>query len=152
MVKLPPDFKEFLTLLNFHKVDYLLVGGYAVCLHGYPRYTSDMDIWVAVEEANASKIVNALKDFGFAGPHLSTELFLQATRMTQLGREPVKIEILNRISGVQFSDAQPRACLLQVDGVCIPVISLADLRLNKAASGRSKDLADLDNLPLADNL
>ena len=92
-------------------------------------------------------MVSTLKAFGFDLPELSAELFLSLTRMTRLGREPVKIEILNSISGVQFSEATENAIHVVVDGITIPVISLADLRKNKLASGRSKDLADLDNLP-----
>jgi len=147
MVKLPQDFKDFLKLLNSHGVDYLLVGGYAVCFHGYPRYTGDMDIWIAVGETNAARMVEALREFGFDLPGLSKELFLQETRMTQLGREPVKIEILNRISGVDFAQARQRCATYQVDGLSIPVIGISDLRANKLASARPKDLADLDNLP-----
>lgn len=147
MVKLPQDFKDFLKLLNSHSVDYLLVGGYAVCFHGYPRYTGDMDIWIAVEDANAAKMVKALREFGFDTPGLSKDLFLQETRMTQLGREPVKIEILNRISGVAFAEARQRCVTYQMGDLSIPVIGLSDLRANKLASARPKDLADLDNLP-----
>ena len=147
MEKLPQDFREFLNLLNSLQVDYILVGGYAVAYHGYPRYTGDIDIWVAVFEENAKRIVAALKEFGFDLPELSEELFLDEHRMTRLGREPVKIEILNHISGVDFSGAKERAELADFDGLKVPVISLSDLRVNKRASGRSKDLADLDNLP-----
>lgn len=147
MENLHPDFKEFLALLNKHKVDYLLVGGYAVSLHGYPRYTGDIDIWIAVAEENADKIVSALKEFGFDLPDLDKQMFLDDDRMTRMGREPVKIEILNQISGVEFADAQQRALQKEIGGVMVPVISLMDLRINKQASGRLKDLADLENLP-----
>ncbi len=147
MEKLPQDFREFLNLLNSLQVDYILVGGYAVAFHGYPRYTGDIDIWVAVNEENAIRIVAALKQFGFDLPELSEELFLDESRMTRLGREPVKIEILNRISGVDFAGAKSRAELVDFEGLLVPVISLADLRVNKKASARPKDLADLDNLP-----
>ena len=147
MEKLPRDFRDFLSLLNSHCVEYLLVGGYAVAIHGYTRYTGDIDIWIAVSDENAERVVATLKAFRFDLPELSAEFFLNPTRMTRLGREPVKIEILNSISGVQFSEATENAIHVVVDGITIPVISLADLRKNKLASGRSKDLADLDNLP-----
>ena len=147
MENLHPDFKEFLKLLNSHQVDYLLVGGYAVSIHGYPRYTGDIDFWVALSDENAQKIVNVLKEFGFDLPNLSTELFLDKSRMTRLGREPVKIEILNSVSGLDFLPCQERAISIDIDGISIPVISLNDLRQNKLASGRAKDLADLENLP-----
>ena len=152
MENLHPDFKEFLKLLNSHQVDYLLVGGYAVSIHGYPRYTGDIDFWVAISEENALKLVGVLKEFGFDVPNLSTELFLDRSRMTRLGREPVKIEILNSVSGLDFEPAQKRAITIDIDGISVPVISLADLRQNKLASGRPKDLADSDNLPPNTNL
>jgi predicted nucleotidyltransferase len=137
--------------LNSHQVDYLLVGDYAVSIHGYPRYTGDIDFWVDISEENAQKLVNVLKEFGFDLPNLSTEIFLDKSRMTRLGREPVKIEILNSVSGLDFKPAQLRAITVDIDGITIPVISLSDLRQNKLASGRAKDLADLENLPLAEN-
>ena len=98
MEKLPHDFKEFLNLLNSHGVEYLLVGGYAVNFYGYPRYTGDIDFFIATNEQNAKNLVQALKEFGFDVPELSIDLFLDASRMTRFGREPVKIEILNSIS------------------------------------------------------
>lgn len=88
-----------------------------------------------------------LEGFGFAVPGLSKELFLDESRMTRLGREPVKIKILNSISGLDFKPTQQRAITVNLDGITIPVISLVDLRINKLASGRAKDLADLENLP-----
>ena len=151
MENLHPDFKEFLKLLNSHQVDYLLVGGYAVSIHGYPRYTGNIDFWVAVSEGNANKLVSVLKEFGFNVPNLSTELFMDTSRMTRLGREPVKIEILNSVSGLDFAPSKERAITIDIDGITIPVICLADLRQNKLASGRAKDLADLENLPPATN-
>ena len=147
MEKLHPDFKDFLNLLNKHKVNYLLVGGYAVALHGYPRYTGDINFWIAQTERNAERLVAVFKEFGFDTPNLSTTLFLESNRMTRIGREPVKIEILNSISGVQFNEAYASKELVKVDDILIPLISLRDLRKNKLASGRNKDLADLDNLP-----
>ena len=147
MEKLPHDFKEFLKLLNTHGVEYLLVGGYAVNFYGYPRYTGDIDFFVATHEKNAEKLVQALKEFGFDVPELSVDLFLDASRMTRFGREPVKIEILNSISGIEFEEAYSNHKLVNIDGIEIPLISLADLRKNKSASGRYKDLDDLENLP-----
>jgi hypothetical protein len=147
MEKLPRDFKEFLSLLQSHNVDYLLVGGFAVAFHGYPRFTGDIDVWVAVSPENADRLVAALKEFGFNVAGLSPALFLDAKRMTRLGKEPMKIEILNSVSGLDFASAKARAVHAEIDGVPVPVISLPDLRANKLASARPKDLADLDNLP-----
>ena len=77
VIELPPDFKEFLRLLNFHRVDYLIIGGFAVGFHGYPRSTSDIDVWVSKSPDNAERIVAAIREFGFATPNLTPELFLQ---------------------------------------------------------------------------
>ena len=147
MEKLPQDFKEFLLLLNEHEVEYLLVGGYAVALHGYPRYTGDIDFWVNISEVNAKKLVAVIKEFGFNLPELSTDMFLDPIRMTRMGREPVKIEILNSISGLSYDEGKSGALTIEIDGVKVPVIGLKELRKNKRASGRAKDLADLENLP-----
>ncbi len=96
MINLPPDFKEFLQLLKEKQVEYLVVGGYAVAFHGFPRPTGDIDIWIAVSPNNAALMVEVMTEFGFGGPHLNSELFLDATNMVRLGVPPVKIEILNR--------------------------------------------------------
>ncbi|MEM9079240.1 MAG: hypothetical protein AAGC74_00945 [Verrucomicrobiota bacterium] len=150
-LNLPHDFSEFLKSLNSHQVDYLLVGGYAVAYHGYPRYTGDIDIWIAVNPTNASRTTSALKDFGFDVPELSDEQFLEPNRMTRMGREPIKIEILTSISGLTFEEARPNAIIHEHNGISIPIIALAELRKNKAASARHKDLDDLENLPTESN-
>lgn len=147
MIHLPPDFKEFLRLLNAHKVEYLLIGGYAVNYHGYPRATADMDIWVAVHPANADRIVSALKEFGFDLPDLSPELFLHQWQIIRLGRPPVRIEIATTISGVDFAECYTKRVEDTLDGVPVNLIDLYHLKLNKKASGRHQDLADLENLP-----
>ena len=144
---LPPDFKEFLRLLNAHKVEYLLIGGYAVGYHGYPRATAGMDIWVAVHPANADRIVAALKEFGFDLPDLSPELFLREWQIIRLGVPPIRIEIATTISGVDFGECYGERVEDTVDGVSVNLIDLNHLKLNKRASGRHQDLADLEHLP-----
>ena len=104
MTRLPPDFKEFLKLLNDHDVEYLLIGGYAVGYHGYPRATANMDIWIAMTPVNADRIVKVLKEFGFDLPELSIDLFLKEWQIIRLGVPPVRIEIATMISGVNFSE------------------------------------------------
>lgn len=141
------DFKEFLQCLNEHGVEYLLIGGHAVAHHGYPRATGDMDVWVAVSEPNAERIVKALAAFGFDVPDLSPRLFLQKDRIIRMGVEPNRIEIQTGISGVQFSEAYTRRQIADIDGLRVNLIALEDLKTNKKASGRYKDLADLENLP-----
>lgn len=145
--ELPKDFKEFLSLLRVHGVEYLLIGAYAVGYHGYPRATKDLDIWVAVEAENANKLVTCLKDFGFNTPGLSAELFLKEKSIVRMGLEPNRIEILTSISGVNFPDCYPERVSATLDGIEVNFIALEHLKVNKRASGRLKDLADLDHLP-----
>ena len=146
-IEFPIDFSEFLKLLNAHRVEFLLIGGLAVSHHGYPRSTSDMDVWVSRNRANAERLVNCLREFGFGTPELTPELFEDPNRIVRMGQAPVRIEILTQISGVEFEKCFRRADSLDVDGNIIRVISLQDLRTNKRASGRPKDLDDLENLP-----
>jgi hypothetical protein len=146
-IHLPHDFKEFLRLLNAHKVEYLLIGGYAVGYFGYPRATADMDIWVAMHPVNAEKIVVVLKEFGFNLPDLSPELFLKEWQIIRLGIPPVRIEISTTISGVDFNECYTERIEGELDGEQVNLISLNHLKINKKASGRHQDLADLENLP-----
>ena len=145
-IHLPSDFKEFLRLLNAHRVEYLLIGGYAVNYHGYPRATADMDIWIAVYPANADRVVAALKEFGFDLPELSRELFLQPWQIIRLGVPPLRIEIATTISGVEFAECYATRVQDMLDGVAVNLIDLEHLRVNKKASGRYQDLADLEHL------
>lgn len=147
MIRLPIEFKEFLKLLSEFQVDYLVVGGYAVAYHGYPRATGDMDIWIAMSPENAEKVMSALRAFGFGETGASSELFIQPDQVTRMGVPPLRIEILTTVSGLDFSDAFSRRIVDQIDGTPISLVSLEDLRRNKRAAGRKKDLADLDNLP-----
>lgn len=144
---LTKDFKEFLQLLNAHGVDYLLIGGHAVAFYGYPRATSDMDIWVAVNDDNATKISHVLTEFGFDVSTVSKDLFLQPDQIVRMGVAPNRIEIQTGIDGIVFSACYPRRITTQIDGVNVSLISLGDLKKNKHSSGRYKDLADLENLP-----
>jgi hypothetical protein len=144
---LTDDFKEFLRLLNASRVEYLLVGGYAVGLHGYPRSTADLDIWIQTTPDNAARLVAAVDAFGFNLPELQPALFLDPRRIVRFGVPPFRIEIMTSIDGVQFDACRSRAVNFDLGGVIVPVISLADLKVNKRAAGRYKDLADLENLP-----
>jgi predicted nucleotidyltransferase len=146
-MRLPDDFKEFLRLLSSHEVEYLLIGGYAVGQYGYPRATADMDIWVAISPENARRVVAALEAFGFSPGSVSADLFLAENRVVTLGVPPFRLELLTTISGVTFADCFARRIRAAIDGVDVSLISLADLKANKAASGRLKDLDDLQHLP-----
>jgi hypothetical protein len=141
------DFKEFLKSLNSNSVEYLLIGGYAVGIHGHIRATGDLDIWVGVNPQNAARIDRALRQFGFVTPALSPDLFLAPNNVVRMGLPPVRIEILTSISGVEFESCYAEKEVIRIEEILVPVISLARLRQNKAASGRAKDLADLESLP-----
>lgn len=146
-MQLPPDFKEFLKLLNDHSVHYLLIGGYAVGYHGYPRATEDLDIWIAVHPDNARKLVSVLKDFGLDDPIVTPELFLQKPKIIRMGFPPIRLEIATSISGVEFDECYQARVVDMLDGVKANLINLEHLKQNKKASGRAKDIADLENLP-----
>ena len=146
MIRLPADFRDFLKLLNSSHVDYLLVGGYAVCYHGHYRNTGDIDLWIAVNSENANRMVRVLKEFGFDTPEISESLFLQKGRMIRMGTEPTRIEILTEISGCDFADAYSRLIEGVIDGIPVKIISLPDLIHNKLKSGRLKDLDDASKL------
>lgn len=145
-IHLPPDFKEFLQLLNSHQVKYLLIGGYAVGYYGYPRATADMDIWVAIEPENAAKVVKVLQVFGFGVEAVTPDLFLKEEQIIRMGLPPMRIEILTSISGVSFEDCYAGRQIDILDGIEVNLISLDHLKVNKKASGRYKDLNDLENL------
>jgi hypothetical protein len=145
--RLPPDFKEFLRLLNAREVEYLLVGGYAVGYHGYPRATVDLDVWIAIAPANAEKVVAVLEEFGFRSPELTAELFLEEKRIVRMGVPPLRIEVTTGIDGVSFDECYAERIAAAVDGVPVTLISLRHLKINKQASGRAKDINDLENLP-----
>ncbi len=144
---LPPDFRDFLKLLNSHGVEYLLVGGYAVGYYGYPRATADMDIWIARTPQNAEKLVAVLREFGFNPPELTPDLFLKENRVIRMGVPPFRIEIVTSASGVTFEECYAARTLAVIDDVPVNIISLLHLKENKRATGRHKDLDDLEHLP-----
>lgn len=136
---LPPDFSEFLRLLNAHGVDYLIVGGYAVGFHGHPRATADIDIWVPMRADTAQRLTTVVRAFGFDVPQLSEAVFLKPSQVIRLGEPPLRIEILTTIDGVQFDDCFARAPRTTLGGVDVRMIGLDDLKANKRASGRSAE-------------
>jgi hypothetical protein len=136
-----------LRLLKERQIEYLLIGGYAVGYYGYPRATADMDIWVAINSQNADKLVAAFKDFGFDVPELSSGLFLKPDQIIRMGVPPIRLEIVTTISGVSFDECYPDRVVDILDGIQVNLISLQHLKINKKASGRFKDLNDLENLP-----
>jgi predicted nucleotidyltransferase len=148
-ITLFPDFKEFIELLNSEGVRYLMLGGYAVNLYGHHRSTQDIDLWISADQANAERMVRVYRRFGYTSPRLDATWFTEPGRVNVIGRAPVRIDLLTGPSGVDFEACYPRRVVIKLDGIDVDVISLADLRVNKSASGRPKDLLDLKSLPEA---
>lgn len=140
------DFREFVELLDSGGVEYLVVGGYALAAHGHPRYTGDLDIWIRSTPENADRLLHALSSFGFGGLGLKREDFLQPGAVVQLGYPPSRIDLLTGLSGVDFDACYPKRVEMTIAGVRLPIIGLEEFRANKRASGRAKDLADLESL------
>jgi len=145
-IRLPPDFKEFLKLLKEYDVRYLLIGAYAVNYHGYIRATGDMDVWIAIHPDNAQKIIAALHAFGIEDPNLNPDVFLQEKKILRMGFPPVRLEITTSISGVEFDECYQSRIVDELDGIEVDLIDLENLKKNKKASGRPKDLVDLKKL------
>jgi hypothetical protein len=139
------DFREFIGLLNSHRVKFLIVGGYAVTFHGNPRFTADLDVWVATDPGNAARVEQVLKDFGF-GKLFKAVDFAKAGYAIQLGRRPYRIDILTSIEAVDFAAAYKRRKILKADGLELPFIGLNELLVNKRATGRRHDLDDAEKL------
>lgn len=146
-LELPQDFKEFFELLNSERVEYLLVGGFAVGLHGYMRATANIDAWVNPTLENATRVVRALRRFGFSAGSLTEDAFASPQKVFQIGVPPIRIDVLTSVSGLVFDEAYKNRESADLNGVAVQLLSLEDLKTNKRASGRNKDLADLDNLP-----
>ena len=140
------DFKEFIQSLNDNGVRYLVVGGYAVALHGHPRYTKDIDIWIDLSDVNAANMVKAIDQFGFGSLGLTAEDFLVPDQIIQLGYAPNRIDILTTVPGVDFAQCFDSRVRVEIDDITANFIDLDNLKKNKKASGRLQDLADLENL------
>jgi hypothetical protein len=140
------DFIDFIELLNLNEVEYMVVGAHALAFHGRPRHTGDLDIWIKPSFDNADKMVKVLEDFGFGSLGLTKEDFLRDNYVTQLGYPPLRIDILNAISGVNFDDAYKGRILGQNGELAISFINISDFIANKKASGRAKDIGDINAL------
>ncbi len=145
-INLENDFVDFVKLCNQHNVKYLVIGGYAVSVHGYPRSTKDLDICIELSEQNAEKMVDVIADFGFASLELVKEDFLKANLIIQLGHEPVRIDILNDLDGVAFEEAWINRKMVNYEGEQIPFIGYHELLKVKAKAGRPQDIADIKKL------
>jgi len=140
------EFREFLALLAGHKARHLVVGGYAVAVHGYPRYTGDLDVFIAMDPQTAEAVTAALLEFGFAASDVDASLFLVPNSIVEIGREPLKLHIMNAVTGVDFVDAYAHRHTVQIDNLDVPFISYEDLLTNKSATGRGKDRVDVEEL------
>lgn len=145
-LKLETDFTDFVKLCNKYEVEYLVIGGYAVSIHGYPRSTKDLDICIKISEENAQKMVDVIKDFGFESLKLTRNDFLKKDFVTQLGHEPVRIDILNELDGVPFQEAWDNKRVVDFEGLKINFIGYEELIKVKEKAGRPQDLADINKL------
>jgi len=145
-MKLVKDFEEFIELLNKNEVKYLVVGGYAFAIHAYPRFTNDIDFFILSTTSNANKIVSVLIEFGFDTTSFSPDDLLIKDKVIQLGEPPYRIDLLTSIDGVDFDDAWQRKITSRYGDQVLYFISKEDLIRNKKASGRKKDLDDLNEL------
>jgi hypothetical protein len=140
------DFKEFIQSLSSNQVRYLVVGGYAVAVHGHPRYTKNLDVWIDRSTANAAQLVKALEQFGFASLGLKAADFLVPDQIIQLGYAPNRIDILTSLPGVDFEACYASRVQVEMDGISISFIDVENLKKNKKATGRLQDLADIEQL------
>ncbi len=140
------DFKEFVELLINHDAEYLIVGGYAVGIHGHPRYTGDLDIWLNPTPENARKILACVNDFGFTSFELKQDDFTKEGNIVQLGYPPIRIDLLTQIDGVTFDECYKNKTQFEIEGLLVNFIGYQDLLKNKKESGRLRDLDDIDNL------
>ena len=146
MAKLQRDLREFIELLNSHGVDYVLVGGHAVAFHGHPRFTGDIDFFIRATEGNVQRILLVLDAFGFGSLGIAERDLLQPGQVIQLGQIPNRIDLLTAISGVDFDAAWSSRVQTVLDDQPINILGWNELLRNKRASGRQKDLADIDKL------
>ncbi len=145
-MEIQQDFKELLELFNAHDVEYMIVGGYALAFHGAPRYTGDMDIFVKAEEENAAQVMAALDKFGFGSVGLTAADFKKQGQVIQLGVPPVRIDIITSLTGVSWEEAESERAAGKYGDVSVFYIGRAQFISNKRASGRKKDLADIESL------
>lgn len=140
---LNPDFKDILSAFIKEKVEFLVVGGYALAFHGYVRATGDIDLWIRISEENADKVWRALEKFGSPLFDLSKEDLMNAGMVFQIGLVPNRIDIINKIDGVEFKYAWKEQQTVEIENLTIPIISKEHLLTNKKATGRKKDLNDI---------
>lgn len=145
-MEVQPDFRELLELFNKHQVEFMLVGGYALAYHGAPRYTGDMDLFVHISSQNAARIMAALKEFGFGSVGITAEDLQEENMVIQLGVPPVRVDIVTSLTGISWQDAYSNRVQGKYGDVPVSYIGRDQFISNKKATGRKKDLADLEAL------
>jgi len=143
------DFAEMLAALSAAGAEYLVVGAHALAAHGRPRATGDLDLWVRPTLDNARRVWQALVAFGAPLDELRLEDLASPEVVFQIGVVPARIDILTSLTGIEFDEAWPHRQMIEVDGLMLPFLSREDLIRNKAALGRPRDLADIDDLQRA---
>lgn len=146
------DFRELLNLFEKHRIRYLIVGGYAVMKYSEPRFTKDIDVWIATDPKNANSVYVALKEYGAPLVNLTADDFTHQDSFYQMGRSPLRVDIMMSIPGVEFEDAWKNREDVELDGLKIPFISRSDLIRAKEVSGRPQDKIDVDKLKEAERL
>jgi hypothetical protein len=145
-MKISKDFEEFFALLNQHKIEYLVIGGYAFAIYAEPRYTKDLDIFYRSDERNADKLLEVLSDFGFQSGSITTKDLMRKGKIFQLGNPPLRIDLLNDIDGISFNEAWQNRASSEYGEEMIQVIGKNELIKNKRASGREQDQLDVKRL------
>jgi len=145
-MEVQPDFRELLALFNANKVDYLIIGGYALAFHGAPRFTGDLDLFVKPDADNARRIIQSLDQFGFNSVELSADDFQRPDHVVQLGVPPVRVDILTAITGVSWAEAASGRVEGKYGDLPVYYIGREQFTANKRAAGRKRDLSDLEAL------
>lgn len=146
-IRLAKDFRDFLSLCLKHELRFMVIGGYAVVHYSRPRYTGGMDLWLDSAPDNAARAAQVPRDFGFHGDDVTAAMFTSQKEIIRMGFEPMRLELFTRIPGVEFASCYERRVLVKIGRMQVPFIGLEDLKANKRASGRLKDLQDLEELP-----
>jgi hypothetical protein len=148
-MEIQPDFRDLLKLFTDHRVEFIIVGGYALAFHGAPRFTGDLDLLIRPSPSNAKKVLSALAEFGFTFPNLTLDDFQKPNNVVQLGLPPIRIDLITSISGVSWEDADAHKEAGMYGEISVCYLGRKEFIKNKIASGRHKDLADLEALGCA---
>lgn len=140
------DYKDMLSLLLGHGVEFLLVGAYALAAHGFPRATADIDIFIKPSKENAKRLFKALIEFGAPLESINPSDFEEPGTIFQIGVKPRRIDLITEIDGLSFDDAKEDREKIDIEGLSIPIISKSKLIINKMATGRERDRLDAENL------